>query len=336
VIIPAYTCYSVAAATIRAGLTPRLCDVDPATLGIDPQALQKADFSRVLAVVSANLYGVPNDLEDIERIARSNGVYMLDDAAQALGARIAERAVGTFGDAGLFSFDKGKIICTIQGGAIVTGNPELGSVIEQEFEALPPSRVTDTLLNYSKLLIYAVLLKPRYYGFVHRLPLLGLGKTIFETRYPIARLGKLQAGVAIKLAERLEELNTERRSNAERLRDALQDLPGIALPRIAPRAHAVYARFPIRITDPTRREVAVSRLDSHGIGATKSYPLALADVPEVKAVVRHSVLGFDGAREIASQIVTLPTHGYCPADLGSRIARLLSTRTAGSTLAYGA
>src|SRR5690606_13714195 len=109
------------ASIVRAGLRPRLCDVDPATMGMSPEALERADFSRVLAIVSANLYGLPNALPAIERITRERGVFMLDDAAQALGARIAGRAVGSFGDAGLYSFDKGKIICTIQGGAIVAG-----------------------------------------------------------------------------------------------------------------------------------------------------------------------------------------------------------------------
>ena len=66
VIIPAYNCYSVPAAIQRAGLKPRLCDVRPATLGIDTDKLAGRDYSRVLAVLSANLYGVPNDLGAIE------------------------------------------------------------------------------------------------------------------------------------------------------------------------------------------------------------------------------------------------------------------------------
>ena len=56
VLIPAYTCYSVPAAIARAGLRPRLCDIDPQTLGMDPEALDRADFSRVLAIISANIF----------------------------------------------------------------------------------------------------------------------------------------------------------------------------------------------------------------------------------------------------------------------------------------
>jgi dTDP-4-amino-4,6-dideoxygalactose transaminase len=326
VIIPAYTCYSVAASAIRAGLTPRLCDVDPRTLGLDPSALEKEDFSRVLAVVSANLYGLPNELGEIERIARDRGVYLLDDAAQALGARVAGRAVGTFGDAGLFSFDKGKIICTIQGGAVVAHDNELGRRLVEAVEALPRSGSVEALSNSAKLVAYAMLLHPRCYGVVQAAPFLGLGRTVFETRYPITRLGALQAGVAVELAGRLDELNDQRRRNADQLATALRGLPHIELPIVANDAHAVYARFPIRITDPRLREQAVARLNRHGIGATTSYPLALADVPEVKAVLRHPTAELLGARQVAAQVVTLPTHGYCPPDIGKRVAQLLEAR----------
>src|SRR5688572_17296285 len=66
VLVPAYTCYSVPASIARAGLRFRLVDVDPRTLGMDPAALETSDFSRVLAVVTSNLYGIPNDLPAIE------------------------------------------------------------------------------------------------------------------------------------------------------------------------------------------------------------------------------------------------------------------------------
>lgn len=119
IVLPGYTCYSVPAAVERAGLVPRICDVDPVTLTPDLDSLAGVDFSRVLAVVSANLYGLPNDLEATESLARHHGIFMLDDAAQALGARYRGRPAGNFGDVGLYSFDKGKNITTLQGGALV-------------------------------------------------------------------------------------------------------------------------------------------------------------------------------------------------------------------------
>ncbi len=66
VIFPGYTCYSVPASVERAGLVPRICDVDPSTFTPDFDSLAGVDFSRVLAIVSANLYGMPNALEEME------------------------------------------------------------------------------------------------------------------------------------------------------------------------------------------------------------------------------------------------------------------------------
>ncbi|HEX7011765.1 MAG TPA: DegT/DnrJ/EryC1/StrS family aminotransferase [Steroidobacteraceae bacterium] len=325
VLIPGYTCYSVPASIVRAGLRPRLCDVDPATMGMSLEALERADLRRVLAIVSANLYGLPNALPAIERIARERGVYMLDDGAQALGARIAGRAVGSFGDAGLYSFDKGKIICTIQGGAIVAGEGPLAEHIAREVEQLEPSSLAETLSNCVKLPIYAVCLRPSLYGVVRKLPFLGLGRTVFETRYPISRLSAPQTGVAADLCTRIDSLNEQRRRTAARLAASIGDLPGIALPAIPADAEPAYARFPFRVLDPEARDGVIHALDAAGIGASASYPCALIDVPEVRALLREPS-PTPGARQLASQIVTLPTHGYCPGDLGERVRQTLIGR----------
>jgi perosamine synthetase len=324
VLVPAYTCYSVAASIERAGLVPRLCDIDPRTFGMDPAALERCDFSRVLAVVTANLYGIPNALTALERIARDRGVYLLDDGAQALGARCDNRPAGTFGDAGLFSFDKGKIICTIQGGVMVTraAHGRLTDAIAAEAQRLPASTFGESLTNAIKLPIYVLGLRPALYGIIRRLPFLGLGRTEYEPRYPIARLARLQVGVARRLLPRLIGLNDQRRANAAQLSRALSGMPGVELPVIPAGVEPVYARFPLRVTDPAKRERLIAALDAGGIGATASYPLSLADVPEIAARLQAGDRDVPGARTLASQIVTLPTHGYCPPDLGERVRRI--------------
>jgi perosamine synthetase len=321
VLVPAYTCYSVAASIERAGLLPRLCDVDPVTYGMDPAALERCDFSRVLAVVTANLYGIPNALPALERIARERGVYLLDDGAQALGARCGDRAVGTFGDAGLFSFDKGKIICTIQGGVMVTqaARGAVPEAIAAEAKRLPASATGESLMNAIKLPVYVLGLRPSMYGMIRRLPFLGLGRTDYEPRYPIARLGRLQVGVARRLLPRLATLNEQRRANAAQLTRALSGMRGVELPSIPADALPAYARFPLRVADSAKRARLIAALDAGGIGATASYPLSLADVPEVAARLPAADLNVPGARTLAAQIVTLPTHGYCPPDLGARV-----------------
>jgi dTDP-4-amino-4,6-dideoxygalactose transaminase len=284
-----------------------------------PDALSRIDFSRVLVVVSSNLYGIPNPLAAYEDIARSKGVLMLDDAAQAIGARIGGRAVGAFGDAGLYSFDKGKIICTIQGGAIVANDGALATAIDAEFTGVPPCPARDSATNAAKLLVYAACLHPAPYGLIRRLPFLGLGRTEYHTPSPETRLGALQTGMAAELMQRAGELNAARRATADGLRAQLQECTGLVLPSVPEGAEPVYARFPVRVRDAQRRAGLVEALEAAGIGATVSYPSALPDVPEVRGLLRSPDDDFPGARELARQIVTLPTHGYCPPDLGSRV-----------------
>jgi dTDP-4-amino-4,6-dideoxygalactose transaminase len=318
VIVPAYTCYSVPAAIERAGLVPRLCDIDPATLSPDLESLADLDFGRVLAIVSANLYGLPNALDDLESLARGHGIFMLDDAAQALGARYQGRPVGSFGDVGLFSFDKGKNITTLQGGVLVADSASLSDALDAAGVELLEASPVGTLETLCKLPVYALLLRPWAYGAVRRLPL-GLGLTPYETDYPIAPFSRALAGLASLQLERLGEINRARIDNAGRLSEALAAVPGLSAPRIFAGAEPVYARYPVFV-EPERRAGLISALERAGIGATISYPRALMDVPEVASRLARDQRPTPGAQEVARRIVTLPTHGYSPPSLGRRVS----------------
>jgi perosamine synthetase len=319
VIFPGYTCYSVPASVERAGLVPRICDVDPTTFNPDFDSLADIDFGRVLAIVSANLYGLPNALQDMEELARKHGIFMLDDAAQALGACYQGRPVGAFGDVGLFSFDKGKNITTLQGGVLVADPGRLSEALEiarRDVLQASPSATVSTLL---KLPVYALMLRPWLYGAVRRLPL-GLGLTPYEVDYPIAPFSRSLAGLASVQLERLDEITGIRLRNSARLREALTGVPGISMPRVLPGAEPVYPRYPVFV-DARKRAGFIAALEQVGIGATASYPSALIDVPEVVRRLPADQRPTPGAREVARRIVTLPTHGYCPPDLAQRVSK---------------
>ena len=326
VIFPGYTCYSVPASVERAGLVPRLCDVDPVTLSPDLESIADVDFSRVLAIVSANLYGLPNALQDMEGLARSHGFFMLDDAAQALGARYQGRPVGSFGDLGLFSFDKGKNITTLQGGVLVADTGRMSDALDAAMAGLRKAPLAATLATLLKLPVYALMLRPGLYGAVRQLPL-GLGLTPFETDYPLESYPRALAGLATVQLERLGQINGTRVRNADRLRAALAGVPGLSTPRVLPEAEPVYPRYPV-LVEPPARAGFISALEQAGIGATASYPQALIDVPEVARRLPRDQRPTPGAREVASRIVTLPTHGYSPAGLASRVAAIASERCA--------
>ncbi len=167
VVIPGYTCYSVASSVIMAGLKIRVCDIDPVTLSYDLEQLASVDFSRVLCVVTANLYGLPDDLKQIEQITTENDVYLVDDAAQSLGATVAGQPSGTFGIAGLFSLDKGKNITSIQGGMIVTNNDALARVMQSEFHSLGKTHVRRMPGNTSRFWYISSSCILHYIGYLH-------------------------------------------------------------------------------------------------------------------------------------------------------------------------
>lgn len=324
VIIPAYTCYSVPAAVARAGLVPRLCDVSPATLSFDLDALHRIDASRAVAVVTANLYGMPNELDRIEAFARERGLWMLDDAAQALGATLHGRPAGGFGNIGLYSFDKGKNITSMEGGALVASDAALSAAVARISRALPPAGAGHALRSAVKLLAYSLALRPRVYGVVSRLPGLGLGRTPYDAAFPLAQYSGTLAGAARLLLGRLPELTATRARNAGLLRASLAGTPGLRLPEIVPGAAPAWARLPVFVDVPGRRDAMIQALLAEGIGATASYPSALNRVPEVAAMLPASDLVQPGAERVADTILTLPTHAYVPADTGERIRRTIA------------
>lgn len=332
VLIPGYTCFSVPASIERAGLRVRVCDIDPRTLDYDAARLANFDFSRVLAVVSANLYGMPNDLGAIEAVARQHGVYMVDDAAQALGASFAGRPAGTFGDVGLFSLDKGKNITSMQGGILITRNAEIAAALRRRVAALPGPGVAGTLALALKLFAYALLLPPSRYGITRRLPFLGLGRTPYHAPSPLSRYSPALGAFAALLYARLEELGAARRSNARRIAAALAGAGGIQSLALVPETEPVFVRLPVLAADESSRQALLDALDAAGIGATGSYPAAIVDIPELLERLDPRDRDCPGARTVAARIVTLPTHPFVqPTDIET-IAAAARTGGAGDSI----
>jgi perosamine synthetase len=122
VIIPAVTYVAVANAVRYVGGTPVLVDVTPGDLNIDPEMVAAAITSKTKAVVAVHLYGVPADLKTLLKICREKNLFLIEDCAEAHGASIDEKIVGSFGDISVFSFYGNKIISTGEGGLVATNN----------------------------------------------------------------------------------------------------------------------------------------------------------------------------------------------------------------------
>ena len=326
VILPSYTCYSVAASAVLAGLKVRICDIDENTLSYSEQDLLSVDFEDVLAIVSTSLYGIPTDLCLLETLARKNGVFLIDDAAQSLGALVRDRPVSTFGDAGILSFDKGKVITSVNGGVIVTNNHDIAARIEDLYEQIPPLSLVSRIGEVAKLQAYSLLLHPLMYTIPSNLPGLGLGKTVYDEDIPIRRYFEKLSPIVLAQLSRIESINEHRRKNATRYSELIQEIDGLATITTRVHDHPIYLRYPIRIENPESRQHFLAKFKKYGCSI--SYPSAIQDVPELKARVEVQDANAAGGRIVASQIVTLPTHAYVqPEDVETISKGLISAVT---------
>ena len=113
------------------GATPVFVDIDPLTFNIDPQRIEAAVTPRTKAILPVHLYGQPCDMEPILQTARRHGLYVVEDVAQAIGARYQGRQVGSLGDAGCLSFFPSKNLGGFgDGGMVVTNHPEVAQRVE--------------------------------------------------------------------------------------------------------------------------------------------------------------------------------------------------------------
>jgi perosamine synthetase len=125
VLVPTLTYVATANAVTYCGATPVLCDVEPGSWTIAPDEIERKRTLRTVGILPVHLYGHPARMFEINRIALSNGWWVLEDAAEALGATYADRQVGTLGRAGMFSFYANKIVTCGEGGMVTTNDNRL-------------------------------------------------------------------------------------------------------------------------------------------------------------------------------------------------------------------
>ena len=125
VIVPDLTWVASANAVVYAGGTPVFVDVQPDSWCMDPDAFEAAITPRTKAVVPVHLYGHPADMDRIVAIARKHNLFIVEDAAPAIGAECRGRKAGTFGDFAAFSFQGAKLVVSGEGGMLVTSDDDL-------------------------------------------------------------------------------------------------------------------------------------------------------------------------------------------------------------------
>ena len=141
VVVPALTFVATAAAVRHAGAEPVFVDSEPGVGTMDPAALARALSPRTKAVIPVHLYGNAADMDPILELARKRGLFVIEDAAEAHGAKDRGRIVGSMGHVGVFSFYGNKILTTGEGGAVVTDDDALAVRVRfLKDHAMDPSR----------------------------------------------------------------------------------------------------------------------------------------------------------------------------------------------------
>jgi dTDP-4-amino-4,6-dideoxygalactose transaminase len=302
VIIPAYTCFSVPAAVLKAGLRPVPCDIDRSTFDFDRARLEQAVGNNTLCVVAHHLFGIPSDVERTRALCRARGAFVVEDAAQAMGVESNGRALGTIGDAGIFSLGRGKNITCGSGGIIVTGSDAVAAAIARESDRLASPPAIAAVAACVKLALMAIFIRPWLYWIAAGLPLLRLGRTIFPTQVAIARLSGLQAGVLRHWKVRLAESN---RIRSETAGDLARRLASRSTGALAPHP---YLRLPVFARSIGDKARLFARAQAWALGLSPAYPTPVNEIAEIRAAFEGQ--RFPSARWVADRLVTLPTHHW--------------------------
>jgi perosamine synthetase len=305
VIIPAFTCWTVPAAVVRAGLQPVPCDLAVNTFDYDFTKLPGLLGADTLSVVAQHLYGVPAHIDRLQQMLAGTGIFLVDDAAQAMGAKLAGKWLGTCGDAGLFSLGRGKNFSTGSGGVILTNNDLIAQALRKVCGKLKRYDLRHQSLQLLKAGLLALFIHPWVYGVPAHLPGLKLGQTIFDPGFPMALMSGVQAGLAQDWIAKLETFSRARRANAMHFLEVLQKLPRAVSP-VDSTSAGNGPRLPIFISDEQAKRALLAASSHQGLGISLTYPDAVDGIPFFRGATWYGAC--PQARKIAREIVTLPIH----------------------------
>lgn len=273
VIVPTLTYIASANAVRYCGATPVFVDSDPHTFNIDPADVARKITSKTKGIMPVHLYGQSADMDPLLDLARQHGLFILEDAAEAIGATYKGRRVGSIGDCATFSFFGNKIVTTGEGGMITTNDDALAARLRLfRGQGMDPQR--------------------RYW-----FPVVGYNY----------RMTNIAAAIGLGQMERVDHHLAVRASIGESYNAKLGKLGNkIVLPKVEPWANHVYWMYTIVLGEGvsrTRDEV-MARMDAQGIETRPVfYPMHVMPPYLEEGAV------YAGADHASARGINLPTHG---------------------------
>ena len=275
VVTPTFSFFATAGCVSRLGATPVLVDVDPLTYNMDPSAAAAAITPRTRAIIPVHLFGQCADMDPVLEVADRRGIAVIEDAAQAIGAKYKGRAAGSMGQAGCFSFFPSKNLGAFGDAGLLTTN--------------------DEALAHEARLLRNHGAEPKYF---HK----RIGGNF--------RLDALQAAVLRVKLPHLDRWTARRRANADRYDALFSDAgvtggAGVTLPSRATGCDHIFNQYVVRVP---RRDAVRARLEAAGVGTEIYYPVPF-HLQECFTSLGYKAGGFPAAEAAAAETLALPIYG---------------------------
>ncbi len=305
VILPGYTCYTVAAAVIGAGMVPILSDSRKIDFGYDPDKLHETIKTHpdIKAIVVCHLFGIALDIDEIRNVVGAD-VLIIDDAAQGFGIQVNGRFLGTCGDVGFYSFGRGKNLSIVGGGLLVTDDDALAgaiaTTIKSEFK-----EATGSGGEYIKARSYNLIIRPSIFNILSRMPGMKLGRSVFNPDFEMIRLSAFKIRLLHRIYMTAEKMNADRLDVSRQYLSILGNNSSVSVPKSRIDDRPGSLRLPVLVEDVNKRREILRIGAKQGFGLSAMYPTALNQIEELPGRDEHDL---EGSEAIARSIVTLPTH----------------------------
>jgi perosamine synthetase len=312
VVVPAYTCPLVAIAVQQAGLELQLCDLRAGHYDMDPVALRAACDERTLAIIPTHLAGRVADVTDALAVANNVGAYVVEDAAQALGARCEGESVGLLGDIGFFSLAAGKGLSIYEGGLLLARDPSLRELLARTAARIVPTSAWMECRRSLELIGYTALYRPSGLRLAYGEPLrsaLRQGDPVaavgddFPLTIPLHRVGRWRQGVGAHAATRLPAFLDQLTAQAQRRLPRLRAIDGIEVLDDSLGAQGTWPFLLLLLPDQQRRDAALEQLWPSGMGVSRLFIDALPDYAYLAGIVPAQDV--PNARDFAARSMTI-------------------------------
>ena len=285
VVISAYTCPWVALAVIRANLTPVLADSRPGHFDYCQKSLKSLVNHQTLAVVHTHLAGRVGEVEKTIGVAKSEGAFVIEDAAQSLGARLHNKSVGTFGDIGFYSLGVGKGLTIFAGGVVVSKNLKIREALHLVGENLPHNYLLESRRLF-ELIAYYFLYRPVGMGLAfgrHLRNKLKRGDLIQAVgddcsfNFPVHKVGTWRKKIGASAADRLPSFLEQTTKLSEKRLAQLSKIKGVSVVLDAEGGAGVWPFFIVQMESEVLRNEVLGHLWNKRLGVGRLFIHALKD-----------------------------------------------------------